>query len=331
MSFGVSGVNLPGGDLPDGTVLNLGATALTVGTDSHSGTAGREQWDLQTLGISPTWVDGQELTVCANLAPVLESARADGTSLVLTYAEALDAGSTPAPGAYSVTVSGGADPAVSDVSVSGRTVTLTLATAVTGGQAVTLTIHPGEQPGAGRIGPRCPGLRGRDGRRQQRRHGHADDFRRGAGRRDADGGRLGHRGRRRPAVRIRLPVGADRSGGGKTDIGTNMSRYSPTYADVGSTIKVEVSFTDGKGYPEGPLASAPSGAGDGADDGRHLSRGQRLGSGADDGVLIRNAQQMFSSKYSAMTVDTTDFGALDPATIPYVPPDYTVTSKSLVT
>ena len=103
VSFGVSG-----GDLPDGTVLNLGATALTVGTDTDTSTAGREQWDLQTLGISPTWVDGQELTVCANLAPVLESARANGTSLVLTYAEALDAGSEPAPGAYSVTVDGGA-------------------------------------------------------------------------------------------------------------------------------------------------------------------------------------------------------------------------------
>ena len=258
VSFGVSGVNLPGGDLPDGTVLNLGATALTVGTDSHSGTAGREQWDLQTLGISPTWVDGQELTVCANLAPVLESARADGTSLVLTYAEALDAGSEPAPGAYSVTRGRRRGPGGF-----GRVGLRQDGDADPGGgghrrEFRDADLHPGEQPGAGPIGPRCPGLLERDGRRQQRRHGHADDFRRGAGRRDADGGHLRHRGRRRPAVRIRLPVGADRSGGGKTDIGTNMSRYSPTYADVGSTIGVEVSFTDGKGYPEGPLASAES-------------------------------------------------------------------------
>ena len=41
-----------GGDLPDGTVLNLGATTLTVGTDSHSSTAGQEQWNLRTLGLS---------------------------------------------------------------------------------------------------------------------------------------------------------------------------------------------------------------------------------------------------------------------------------------
>ena len=87
-----------GGELPDGTVLNLGATALTVGTDSHSSTAGQEQWSLITLGLSPTWVADQEMTVCANLAPVLESAKADGTSLVLTYAEALDTSSEPAAG-----------------------------------------------------------------------------------------------------------------------------------------------------------------------------------------------------------------------------------------
>ena len=90
-----------------------------------------------------------------------------------------------------------------------------------------------------------------------------------------------------------LPSGFDyrwvriASGGGKTDIGTNMSRYSPGYADVGSTIGVEVSFTDGKGYPEGPLASvavgpvtAPATAA--------CPRGQRLGSGADAGVRVRS-------------------------------------------
>ena len=98
-----------------------------------------------------------------------------------------------------------------------------------------------------------------------------------------------------------LPSGFDyrwvriASGGGKTDIGTNMSRYSPTYADVGSTIGVEVSFTDGKGYPEGPLASAATAAGDGADDGR-LSRGQRLGSDADAGVRVQSARRYAHSR-----------------------------------
>ena len=150
-----------GGDLPDGTVLNLGATALTVGTDSQTTIAGQEQWNLKDLGLSPTWVGGQELTVCANLAPVLESAKADGTSLVLTYAEALDTGSEPAPGAYSVTVDGGAGPAVSNVSVSGDTVTLTLATAVTAGPAVTLTYSPGSNPVQDESGLDAPGFSNR--------------------------------------------------------------------------------------------------------------------------------------------------------------------------
>ena len=84
--------------------------------------------------------------MCANLAPVLESAKANGTSLVLTYAEDLDTSSVPLPGAYSVRVDGGAGPAVSSVSVSGTTVTLTLATAVTAGPAVTVTYTPGSNP-----------------------------------------------------------------------------------------------------------------------------------------------------------------------------------------
>ena len=139
-------ITVSGGGLPDGTVLNLGGTHLTVGTDSHSSTAGRDQWDFLALGLSPTWVGGEDYTVCANLPPGLESATVEGTSLVLTYTEDLDTRSVPLPGAYSVTVAGGADPAVSSVSVSGTTVTLTLADPVTAGQAVTVTYTPGSNP-----------------------------------------------------------------------------------------------------------------------------------------------------------------------------------------
>ena len=167
---------------------------------------------------------------------------------------------SPAPGAYSVTVAGGADPAVSDVSVSGRTVTLTLAAAVTAGQAVTLTYTPGSNPVQDQSGLDAPGFGDEtvvvnndatgtptiSGAPQVGGMLTADVSAIG----DADG----------------LPSGFDyrwvrvASGGTQTDIGTNMSRYSPTYADVGSTIGVEVSFTDGKGYPEGPLASAATAA-----------------------------------------------------------------------
>ena len=320
-----------GGELPDGTVLNLGATVLTVGTDSHSGTAGQEQWDLQTLGISLDWVGGQELTVCANLAPVLESARADGTSLVLTYAEPLDTGSTPAPGAYAVTVDGGAGPAVSDVSVSGRTVTLTLAAAVTAANSVTLTYTPGSNPVQDGSGLDAPGFGdetvvvNNDATGAPTISGVAQvggmltaDV---SAIRDLDG----------------LPSGFDyrwvriASGGGKTDIGTNMSRYSPTYADVGSTIGVEVSFTDGKGYPEGPLASVATAA---------VTAPTTTGTCPADsdwratltmGYLSETLTDVLIQRFG-YDVDTTDFGALDLVTIPYAP-DYTVTkiTRNLLT
>ena len=124
-------ITVSGSELPDGTRLNLGETALTVGTDSATTTAGQERWNLVSLGLSPTWVGGQEQTVCANLAPLLARAVVDGTTLTLTYAENLDTGSVPAVSAFEVDVNGADGPAVTDVVVSGNTVTLTLATAIT--------------------------------------------------------------------------------------------------------------------------------------------------------------------------------------------------------
>ena len=71
--------------------------------------------------------------------PVLSAATVNGTSLVLTYDETLDTGSVPSTGAYSVKVDGGSGTAPAAVSISGSAVTLTLATAVTGGQTVTVS------------------------------------------------------------------------------------------------------------------------------------------------------------------------------------------------
>ena len=59
-----------GDALPDGTVLNLGGTELTVGPHSQIPTTGREQWNLLALDLNPTWVGGQEMSVCANLPRV---------------------------------------------------------------------------------------------------------------------------------------------------------------------------------------------------------------------------------------------------------------------
>ena len=274
-----------GGELPDGTVLNLGATVLTVGTDSHSGTAGQEQWDLQTLGISLDWVGGQELTVCANLAPVLESARADGTSLVLTYAEALDAGSEPAPGAYAVTVAGGADPAVSDVSVSGRTVTLTLAAAVTGGQAVTLQYTPGSNPVQDQSGLDAPGFSNRTV--VVNNHATGTPTISGApqvgGMLTADVSAIGDADG--------LPSGFDYrwvriASGGRED--GYRHEHEPLFAHIrgrGQHDRGGGELHRRQGLPGGSARERRHGGGDGAGD-RRLSRGQRLGSDDDGGVLV---------------------------------------------
>ena len=114
--------------VPLGSVFNLGGREFTADADSEQGTLGLYNWNLPTdFG----WIDGQKVTVSANLSPAPESATVDGTTLVLTHAEDLDTGSTPAAGSYTVKLGGSAGPTVSSVAVDARTVTLTLATAIT--------------------------------------------------------------------------------------------------------------------------------------------------------------------------------------------------------
>ena len=76
--------------------------------------------------------------------PELTQAAVDRSMVVLTYDEALDAASVPAPGDFVVTADGNSID-VQEVSVAGATVTLTLTTAVEASQTVTLGYTP---PGA---------------------------------------------------------------------------------------------------------------------------------------------------------------------------------------
>ena len=79
-------------------------------------------------------------------APALEWAHASGRTLTLGYGEALDAGSAPGTGAYAVTVGGSAN-AVQGVRVTGSSVVLTLASAVTGTPVVKVAYTvPGSDP-----------------------------------------------------------------------------------------------------------------------------------------------------------------------------------------
>ena len=93
--------------------------------------------------------------------PALSSASVNGAALTLTYGEALDGNSRPATDAFTVTVSGSGR-TVTHVSVSGRVVTLTLASAVTAGQAVTVTYTvPGTNPIRDAVGNEAVGLNNR--------------------------------------------------------------------------------------------------------------------------------------------------------------------------
>ena len=120
--------------VPTGTVFNLGGTKFTADVGRTINVGGYE-WSRPA---NFAWIDGQEVTVSANLAPAPESATVDSTSLVLTHSEDLDTGSVPAASAYTVKVDGDAGTNPSTVSVGTRTVTLTLATAVIGEQMVTV-------------------------------------------------------------------------------------------------------------------------------------------------------------------------------------------------
>ena len=85
-------------------------------------------------------VDGVRPTLSTSSLPTV-----NGAELVVTYSEALDEMSRPPSGAFTVTV-GGTTRGVNRVAVDGREVTLTLASAVTTGQAVTLLYTPGSTP-----------------------------------------------------------------------------------------------------------------------------------------------------------------------------------------
>ena len=85
--------------------------------------------------------------MAANTAPAFMCATVDGTQVVLTYDKALDATSTPAGNAFTVTVDD--DPlTVLKVEIKGMTVILTLAEAVKPDEAVTLSYDAGGVDGS---------------------------------------------------------------------------------------------------------------------------------------------------------------------------------------
>ncbi len=115
--------------------ISVGANKLTLNSGTIQDGAGNSATLTHTaLGTqSGHKVDGIDKTV-----PTLDSATVNGTTLTLNYSEALDTNSTPATTDFTVSVAG-TDQTPTGVVVSGSAVTLTLGTAATAGQAVTVT------------------------------------------------------------------------------------------------------------------------------------------------------------------------------------------------
>jgi len=134
----------PGGVALDGATvtLALGAAvaegaAVTVAYAAPDAGALQDPAGLAVAGFSGRVVEN----VTDVTAPAFTSAAtaADGGSVVVTFDEALDGGSVPAPGEFGVSVDGGAAQVPGGVALDGATVTLTLIDAVTHGQAVTVS------------------------------------------------------------------------------------------------------------------------------------------------------------------------------------------------
>ena len=117
--------------------------ALVTGTGhTITGLTDGTAYSVRVLAINDngegsTSEDG-EGTPHETVPPELSGASVDGAALTLSYNEALDEDSNPAPSAFTVTVSGNAR-AVDSVDVSGSDVTLTLASAVTSEDTVTVS------------------------------------------------------------------------------------------------------------------------------------------------------------------------------------------------
>ena len=95
------------------------------------------------------------------VAPTVSGATIARDVLVLTYNEALDAGSLPAPADYTLTLGSGVAPTVSGVAINGATLTLTLSAMVVPADDVTLAYTVGATPVRDLAGNRAADLTAR--------------------------------------------------------------------------------------------------------------------------------------------------------------------------
>ncbi|MYE59264.1 MAG: hypothetical protein F4X35_06765, partial [Alphaproteobacteria bacterium] len=153
------------GYTPAAAKSSLGS--LTLNVDGHALAVKNAVLVFDYMGFrfvpDPGWTDGQEVSLSLTGpasttsmappagAPALQWTRVRGAELALRFDKALDESSVPAGSAFAVSVAGSAR-SVSSVSVRQDLVTLTLASAVSAGESVTVGYTP---PSTGKL--RLPG------------------------------------------------------------------------------------------------------------------------------------------------------------------------------
>ena len=137
---------------PDGTFFQKNTARIVVSINNDGITEPNETFSIQVVPVSAEWPATVESSTTAILRAVIgdttlpslvtpDAATVDGTTLTVTFDEALDPASVPPGSAFTVTVGGTAVALASTdpVAVRGRTVTLTLASAVPPGDTVTVS------------------------------------------------------------------------------------------------------------------------------------------------------------------------------------------------
>ena len=127
----------------DSEVLNIAAGSpistdvVNIRTLRDDVSEATETVEVKMMSEDDVVVDEIELSIMDRSVPELTSAGVDGSTLMLDLSEDLDETSEPDASAFDVTVDG-VDRTVTDVSLSGSTVTLTIDPAVEAGQTVML-------------------------------------------------------------------------------------------------------------------------------------------------------------------------------------------------
>ena len=318
--------------VPSGTVFNFGGTTFTADASSEQAATGQYFWDTTT---DPGWIDGQKVTVSANLAPVVTGATVNGDQLTLTFAEDLDTNSKPAASAFTVYIAGdttGVNPSSVDT-ISGKTVTMTLASAVTSGQTVTLDYAvPTSNPLQDESGIEAPDFTGQTVTNNT------------GATNTAATGKPGITGAPQRGETLTATLGTIADDDGITTLtfpgdytfqwakdgsditGATDDTYDvPAATALGSTFTVKVSFSDDDGNAEGPLESdATPGTVDAPED----CTTDRPGNDWCATMTVGSKDILGSIYYGYSNTVDHIFGSLDDTSISYGGQSYTVMQTS---